>query len=90
MPPERDDIAEDEDVVEHRNGNIQEDPPVSTRTHQSWDARWITVEPVIFLFMFSFGIHTPTINGLTYRLSLQPPHSLYCKYLMNVENIIGM
>ncbi len=63
----------------YSNGNIQEavvedereeTQPV-TEQHESWDPRWVTVEPVIFLFMFSWGIHSPAINGLTYRYGIE-------------------
>ena len=64
------DRENEDEVGELPNGNIQEQP-VTRVLNQSWDSRWITVEPVIFLFMFSFGIHTPAINGLTYRFVYQ-------------------
>ena len=56
---------EDNDSEPRSNGNIQE--PQTEQSAASWDPRWVTVEPVIFLFMFSWGIHSPAINGLTYR-----------------------
>ena len=54
----------------------------------SWDVRWVTVEPLILIYMLASGVHAPALSSLTYhKVCIHKYHStITCDNLHNSSN----